>query len=136
MRGSRPVVHGVSKKTRANQITLNRNYVAKCQGYLERAAATRLIIENGRNLARFPFSGRRSVGPGDQGKILHGRIVAPIQARLLTGSCDSAIRMSRPLTRFTIQSVMLFVLQCETASSPKEIPDLVKARIVLFESED
>jgi hypothetical protein len=36
----------------------------------------------------------------------------------------------------TLRSVMLTVLQCETARSPKEIRDLVKARIVLFESVD
>jgi hypothetical protein len=73
---------------------------------------------------------------GGPGKILHGRIVALIQARLPARSGDSALSMSRHLTRLTLRSVMLTVLQCETARSPKEIRDLVKARIVLFESVD
>src|SRR6267378_4321202 len=44
--------------------------------------------------------------------------------------------MSRSLTRLALQSVVLTVLQCETTSSRKENRDLVRGRIVTFDSEE
>jgi hypothetical protein len=63
--------------------------------------------------------------PGTPGKILHGRIVVLIQPLFPANSGEAMVPMSRPLTRLALRSVMLCILQCETAPSRKEIRDLM-----------
>ena len=125
-KGSRPGVHGASDEPERIKLRSIAILKANRLGYLERAARTRWIIVNGRNLARFPFPGCRPSDRGTEGKILHGRIVAFIPAWLAAASGDSGLPMSWPLTRLTLRSVMLCVLQCETAGSRKEIRDVVR----------
>jgi len=85
-----------------------------------------LSLQIGPNFHCFAIGGRPPVAPRIPMKILHGKIVALVQPWAATDSGHSIDPMSQSLTRLTLRSLVLGVLQCETASSRKEIRDLVR----------